>query len=256
MKSRLKKYFESLYYYYSYTGYRVFVIVILSILVGILDGFGLAMFLPLLKMVNNAENLNPDNLGPLKILVELFFDLDIPLNLLMILILMLIVFFLKGVAQYYAGIYKVYVLQDFIKKLRLQSISNLNNLSYRFFVSSDIGRIQNTLTGEVDRIAVSFTNYFRAIQYAVMVIVFMVFAFTLNAQFALLVSIGGGLTNFLYKRLYRSTKGASIKLTGENNLFQGLIIQNVANFKYLKATGSIKDYEKKLKDSVLKIQSS
>ncbi|WP_298247478.1 ABC transporter ATP-binding protein [uncultured Christiangramia sp.] len=256
IKTFLKKNFESLAYYYSYSGYRIVVIVAFSIFVGLLDGFGLAMFLPLLQMISDSNAVEPDSLGRLSFLLEFLNGIGLSLNLVTILGFMIILFFLKGLMQYANGVYRMVTLQKFIKQVRFQNIKGLNNLAYKYFVTSDVGRIQNTLTGEVDRVAVSFANYFYAIQFGVMVIVYMGFAFTMDPQFAILVTVGGVLTNFLYKNLYKKTKGASIKLTGENNIFQSLVIQNVNNFKYLKATGSLRKYEQKLKESVLRIEKS
>src|SRR5690606_1769144 len=48
----------------------------------------------------------------------------------------------------------------------------------------------------------------------------------------------------------------SRKLTGHSNIFQSLIIQNVSNFKYLKATGSLNKYNNKLASSVMEIEDS
>ncbi len=256
IKNLLKKYFESLAYYYSYLGYRIVIIVGFSIFVGILDGFGLAMFLPLLQMVNDPGAVDTDSLGGLSFLLEFLDNLGLSLNLATVLGFMIILFFLKGLMQYGNGVYRMLTLQKFIKKIRFQNIKGMNNLAYKYFVSADVGRIQNTLTGEVDRVAVSFANYFYAIQFGVMVVVYMAFAFRMDPQFAVMVSIGGILTNFLYKNLYKKTKGASRELTGENNIFQSLIIQNVGNYKYLKATGSLYKYGQKLKESVLKIEKS
>jgi subfamily B ATP-binding cassette protein MsbA len=227
-----------------------------SLLIGILDGFGLTMFLPLLQMVSDPGGVESDSMGKLGFLIDFFTDAGIPLTLMPILFLMLFFFFLKGIVNYVAGIYYVNVRESFIENLRLRNIRGLNNVSYKYFVTSDAGRIQNTLTGEVDRVAASYHNYFHAIQDGVLVAVYMGFAFTMDAQFALLVTVGGILTNFLYKKLYRNTKGFSRRLTSENNLFQSLIIQNVSNYKYLKATGSLKSYSTKLEESVGKIRGS
>lgn len=256
MKKIIKKYFESLAYFYSHLRYRVFVVLGLSILVGVLDGFGLTMFLPLLQMVSDESSVNPENLGKLSFLIKGIESLGIKINLLAVLLIMAMFFFLKGIVQYATGVYKVNVQQRFISRLRLKNIEKLNNLSYKYFVSSDIGRIQNTLTGEVDRVARAYKNYFTSYQHIVMVIVYMTFAFFIDAQFAVLVSIGGVLTNFLFKGLYKKTKGSSKSLTSESHNFQSLVIQNVSNFKYLKATGSIKKYAAKLNSSVRGIESS
>lgn len=253
-KKIINKYFESFAYFYSYLGYRIFILVGLSIIIGVLDGFGLSMFLPLLQMINDTNSADSESLGKLQFLVEFLKDSGIGLSLMSVLLFMMIFFILKGVMVYVAGIYNINVREWFIKGLRLRNIKYLKNITYKYFVGSDIGRIQNTLTGEVDRVAGSYFNYFKAMEAGVLVIVYMGFAFTMDAQFAILVSIGGGLTNFLYKGLYTKTKGASVSLTGENNVFQSLIIQNVANYKYLKATGTLGKYGEKLKKSVLKIR--
>ena len=228
----------------------------LSIFIGLLDGFGLTMFLPLLQMISDPSAVDPEGMGDLRFLVDFLGQVGIPLTLMSILALMLIFFFGKGLMQYASGIYNVNVREWFIKNLRIYNIKGLNNLRYKYFIMSDVGRIQNTLTGEVDRVAAAFFNYFKAFEYGILVTVYMGFAFTMNTRFALLVTVGGILTNFLYTKLYQNTKGISRTLTGENNVFQSLIIQNVGNYKYLKATGSLNKYGTKLEESVSKIQNS
>ncbi len=255
-KKLIKKYFESFAYFYSFLRYRIFVLIAFSIFIGILDGFGLTMFLPLLQMVSESSSVDPEALGNLRFLVDFLNNVGIPLNLMAILSIMLLFFLGKGIMQYLSGIYNVNIREWFIKQLRIQNIKGLNNLAYKYFVMSDVGRIQNTLTGEVDRVAASYFNYFKAFEYGILVFVYMGFAYTIDSKFAILVTIGGVLTNFLYKKLYKNTKGVSRVLTGENNIFQSLIIQNVANYKYLKATGSLNKYGEKLEDSAVKIQKS
>ncbi len=256
IKKIIKKYSESFAYFYSYLKYRIFVVVLLTIMVGILDGFGLTMFLPLLHMVSGTSEMDPESLGKLSFLIEFIENSGLPFSIVTVLAFMAIFFILKGVFQYLTAAYRIKVRERFIENLRMQNIRGLNRLAYKYFVMSDVGRIQNTLTGEVDRVAQSFLNYFTSLQYGIMVAVYMGFAFSIDAKFAILVTIGGVLTNFLFKKLYKHTRGASRKLTGENNIFQGLIIQNVGNYKYLKATGTLSKYGEKLERSVLKIKQS
>ena len=142
LKKIIKKYFAGLSYFYSFLGYRIFVIVFLSVIVGLLDGLGLTMFLPLLQLVSESSTVDPDSLGKLRFLVDFFEMVNIPLNLISIFCLMLILFFGKGLMLYVSGIYKVNVQQWFIKKLRVSLVKGLNRLSYKFFVNADFGRIQ------------------------------------------------------------------------------------------------------------------
>lgn len=256
IKNLIKKNFESFAYFYSYLRYRIFILVVLSIFIGVLDGFGLMMFLPLLQMVDDSSTVDSDSLGNMRFLVDFLETSGISLTLFSVLGTMAFFFFAKGLVQYLAGVYRVNIQEWFIRNLRVKNIFGLNRIAYKYFVVSDVGRIQNTLTGEIDRVSAAYFNYTKAFESFVLVAVYMGFAFYGDAQFALLVSIGGILTNYLYKNLYKETKGHSRKLTQENNAFQSLVIQNVGNYKYLKATGSLGKYGRKLKEAVLQIRDS
>ena len=110
VKKLLKKYFESLAFFYSYLRYRIIIVVGFSLLIGILDGFGLTMFLPLLQMVDDTSSgVDPESLGNLKFLVEIIESIGIQLSLITVLLFMTFFFFAKGLIQYISGIYKVNV---------------------------------------------------------------------------------------------------------------------------------------------------
>lgn len=251
LKKFIRKYFQSFAYFYQRLRYRLFIRMGLSISVGVLDGFGLAMFLPLLQMAGDSTPADSANgLGKLKFLVEGMNNLGFELNLPNILFIMTLFFILKGAAQYGSSIYEVSLKQFFIKTIRIKLSHALSNMSYKAFVLSDAGRIQNTMSGEVGKISQAYQSYFGAFQQIVMVIVYMLFAFFVDAKFALLICVGGGLTNLIYKRIYTATKASSQKLTKGSNAYQGLILQFVNNFKYLKATGYIKNYNNKLINSI------
>ena len=130
----------------------------------------------------------------------------------------------------------------------------LKGLSYSHFLRSDAGRIQNTLTAEIDRIQQAFNSYFQAFEQLILVLVYVLFAFYIDKNFAVLVTLGGGATNFLYQIVYKRTKGASVRLTNKSNSFQGGVGQMILNFKYLRATGTFGYYGDRLIEVVHKIE--
>lgn len=226
----------------------------LSILVGLLDGFGLAMFLPLLEMVSGDQEVSGEQMGNLSFLIDGLQKIGLSLNLTVVLCVMLSFFTLKGIAKYFEEYKNVIYRQLFIRNLREKNITALANYDYYEFVNSDVGRIQNTMSGEVNKVATAFNQYMKVIQHSVLLIVYTVLAFLANPQFAILVTAGGLLTNFLFNKLYTITKRISRELTKSNHGFQGLIIQQVAQFKYLKVSGSIRDYASKLVGKVYEIE--
>jgi subfamily B ATP-binding cassette protein MsbA len=225
----------------------------LNISVGLLDGFGLVMFLPLLQMVDGNKTANADDLGNLSFLIEGISGLGFEINLKTVLIFMLFFFILKGGARFLESYYRTVVQNYFVRSLRIKSIYFLRDFSFKNFVNSDSGRIQNTLSGEVGRVAGASNAYFMTLQSAIMVLVYSVLAFMANPQFAFMVFIGGVLSNFIFNTINKKTITASRKITREGHDFQGLLIQKVSFFKYLKATGLIDQYSEKLRDIIISI---
>jgi len=257
LKKFVKKYFSSFAFFYSYLRNKVFIAFGLSLLVSVLDGLGLSMFFPLLQVVG-GENINVDSsqMGKLGFLIDWIEDIGIGLNITSVLMVMIFFFVLKGIVYYLNSIYRVIITQSFIKKIRLDLLKNLNQMSFKKFILSDAGRIQNTMSGEVGRISGAFSSYFQTIQNSIMLTVYIAFAFVLDPKFALLVSFGGLMTHFLYHIIYKYTVEASKKFTEYGNTFQGQIIQHVGHFKYLKATGRVHQYGDRMEKTINDIEVS
>ena len=257
VKSFLKKYFETLAYFYQYLGWRLPVTILLSISVGLLDGFGLAMFIPLLKQVTGDSGASSgDELGGLQFIIDSIEGIGIPMNLTNVLMIIIVFFSLKGIAQFVKLYFGVLIRLHFIRKLRFSNINFFQSYRYKQFVQSDAGRIQNTLTGEVARVSQANAAYFKTIHSWIMMMVYVALAFVTNWQFAILVGIGGYVSNLLYKLIYKRTKSESLNISRGGHEYQRLLIQMVAFFKYMKATGFLRKYGKKLKKSVLYIEES
>lgn len=254
VKSLIKKYFSSFAYFYRHLRYRLFIVVGLSILIGILDGFGLTMFLPLLQMADGGSVATGEGLGDLGFIVEGINALGVELNIKVALLILFLFFSLKGVVVYFSSVFKVIISRYFISKLRIALTDLFTRYSFKIFVTSDVGRIQNSLTGEIGRVTNAYQHYSECIQQSVMILVYTIFVFMVDWRFALLVCIGGGITNLLYGSIYKKTKQLSAELTKNNSGYQGLIIQYIANFKYLKATGFLKQYATKLKNKIREIE--
>lgn len=220
-----------------------------------MDGFGLALFIPVFQLA--ADGISPESreaLGNLDFLLEWIEMLGFGLNLNVILVVMVVIFILKSLLKFYDGMFKTRLQMEFVKKLRYEMVDGLGGITYRSFVNLDAGKIQNTLSGEVFKVTYSFLTYFGTIQYVVLLLVYIVLAMMSNFQFALLVSVGGMLSNFIFKAIFKFTEKASVGVTAFNHEFQSYLIQAVHNFKYLKATDYFSKYKVKLKGIIDSIE--
>jgi ABC-type multidrug transport system fused ATPase/permease subunit len=256
LKRFVSKYLNNLAFFYKQLRYRIFIMIFLGIVVGVMDGFGLAMFMPLLEMVNSSKQADGSSLGNLKFLIDGMKSIGLSLTLTSVLFVMVFFFLFKGILKYVATIYNATLRKFIIEKLRNQLLSSFNQIKFKYFVTSDIGRIQNTMSVEIERASAAFYNYSATMQESIMVLVYVGFAFYVDIRFALLVSLGGGLSNFLYKSIYKKTKGASKNFSKDSHLYQGQIIQYVSNFKYLKATALLEMYANRLRINIDDIEQS
>jgi len=257
LKTLTLKYLPSLAFFYRYLRYRLALLLVVSILVGLLDGLGLAMFLPLLKFVaDSGTQTTNESMGNLAFLLDGIRALGLQLTLTVVLLTMLVFFTLKGIAKWLESYLNVIYQQYFIRKVRVENIDALTHYSYQAFVTADAGAIQNTLSTEVERVVQAYRSYSQMLQQGIMILTYAGLAFLANPEFALLVLVGGVLSNFLFSILYKKTKQLSQLYVKSSHRFQGLLIQKVAFFKYLKATGRIQAYAQNLKEMVYGIEDS
>lgn len=249
------KYFN---FFFKYLRYNIFFLLGLSILVGLMDGFGLTLFIPLIQ-VASSNDLDYDsaaaNLGDFGFLIRAIEPFQIPLSLTLILGFLVILFMLKGLFKYFEMVFRVFLQIKFTRKLRFDLVDGLEGISYEAFLNLNGGRIQNTMSGEVNKVLMAFGFYFNTIQAVVFLLVYIALAFFSNFQFALMVSIGGYLTSFLFKVLYKKTRKASVEITEISHGFQSLLIQSIHFFKYLKATSYFYDFKSQLKDKIYQTES-
>lgn len=242
-------------FYYSIIGNKFLINLFLSVSISFLDGLGLAMFIPLLQAVGDDGVVSDSsNTGNISFFTDIIHQIGLDVTITTILILLVTLFTLKGVMKFVQMNYQVNMRHLFIKKVRFTLVDALKDLSYRGFLKLDAGKIQNTLTTEVQRLFQSMNFYFTAAQSLVMLMTYVVLAFFSNYQFAFLVAVGAGLSNFVYKQIYVSTKKASLQLSKEGHDFNGFLIQSIHYFKYLKSTNYFSAFSRKLKDVIVKTE--
>lgn len=256
MKKTIQKYFKNLIWFYNYMGFKIFIAFFLSTLVGFLDGFGVTMFLPLLNVMTGDGQASFDDMGNLSFISQFIETSGLEVSLILILQLMILFFVLKALTKYSNDILKVILQQKLILSVRVDLLNLINNLNYKFFAKSNIGRIQNTMTGELTRIQTAYDYYFQILEQSVLVIVYMAFAYYVDFKFALLITIGGAIANLFYKAIHKLSEGLSLKFSADNNTYEGQVIEHITNFKYLRATGSADNFANRLIDTIKKIETS
>lgn len=251
IKSLLAKQFSTLYYFYTILKSKLLIVFFLSIFGGILDSLGLAMFLPLLQLADGGSN---TDLGNLNFIIEFLNVIGIELTIFKALVILVLIFLLKGIIIYFSDIYKLVTQQILTKQARMNIINELPYYPYNEYVKTDLGQFQNIFIGEMNRLLNTYINYVAMIQGGILIIIYMIFSFVVDWKFALLVVIGGIFSNLIFIKINKLTKQRSVNISNVNNKFAGTLLQYITYFKYLKATGKILFYRNKVEDSINEIQ--
>lgn len=242
-------------FFYDSMGNKLLLNIFLSIILGLFDGVGIAMFIPLLQFVaGDKKSIVNEDLGGLNFILEFLQSANIPLNLISILIFMILVFFIKGFLNYIISLEQVDLRQNYMVSLRLKQIRLLKNISYKGFIKIDSGIIQNTLTAEVGKNLNAMIQFLNTSKAMVLLVTYIFLAFLANWQFAFLLILGVLLTNFVFSRFNNIVKKTSIWISKRGNLFSGYIIQAAHSFKYLKSTAYFNPFSDRIKNLIKEIE--
>ncbi|MEO6327579.1 MAG: ABC transporter ATP-binding protein [Ginsengibacter sp.] len=240
-------------FYYRVVGRKLLLSIFLSISVSFLDGVGLSMFMPLLQAVSGGDS-SKQSMGHLHYITDIIKKMGFSLTLGTVLGVLIIVFFMKGLAKFLELNYQAKVIQFFMKRVRHQLVSSLQKISYKAFIDLDAGKIQNTFIAEVQRMSMAARFYLTYTQALFMLVTYVSLALLANYQFAILVAVSAGLTNLLYTRIYKIVKKASLEISKKGHAFNSYMIQAIHYFKYLKSTNYLGKYSRKLGDVIDKTE--
>lgn len=236
-------------YFKNLLGYHIYIFLILNLLIGLLDGIGLTMFIPLLSIATNSETSN-ESLGQLQIIIDFFKYIGIEINITNMLLLMVGMFVFKGITNYLKSLYMTKLNLVIARKIRFNLIDYLSQLSYEGFTKMSIGRIQNHIIGESGKLLGAMNSFLNLVQITIMLLIYVGLAAVSNWQFAIIVGLGGLLLDFVYKYFNRTIQDISRKQVNLGNDFNEILIQSIHNFKYLKATNYFKSYDNRLRDNM------
>lgn len=236
--------------YYRIVGNKLLFAVFLSVMVGVLDGLGLAMLMPLMQSVVVGQQNAKDSMGYLHYITDIITNVGFSLTLGPVLMTLAVLFLIKGVVKYSEINYHANVVQFFMKKVRHGLVDSLKNVSYKGFTQLEAGNIQNSFIAEVNKMSHAIRSYLAYCQSLFMLVTYVLFALLANYQFAILLAISAGLTNILYSRFYKLMKEASYEVSKKGNSFNSFMIQAVLYFKYLKSTNYLNIYTRKLSEVI------
>lgn len=225
------KYFRVL---YPYVGARFYLLMLLILLGGLLESFGLSMAIPILDVQQGNETQSDFTRH-----VSTFLDyLGLDPSLLPMICLLAATFTFKGLVVFSQQAYMERIINRLLKDAREDFSKLYAGLRYEAFSKFNVGFLNNLVNSEIDRFIGAVTVYVRVLVDLIFILVYLASVIYIEWKLALSVLAVSALAYGVLRKLHTVTRKLSIRISNSNADIQSMTIQGLQHFKYLKATNS------------------
>ncbi len=246
---------EIIYYfnvYKKYMGNRLYLVFILNLLAVVTESFGIALLLPLIKLVESDGNTEPESaVGEFISKLLEFFGIEGSLS--GILIFISAVFILKGIIKFVEGAYNSFLESELMREIKLLMFNAYENMDYKYYCKNNTGHFINMIAGQTSALVKSFASFKSFITTLITVCTYFAFSFLISWQFTTAAFIFGFIILLLFKGLNNYVRDLSRKSVIEHSYLNKFLVQTMQAYKYLSATAEIGPLKKAVMNSVNKL---
>ena len=207
----------------------------------VFEGFGMAMFLPLMEYIEKGKDVSVLTQGSnlWKRLVAVFDSLGLEVTLLSLIVSVLILMILRILFMYIRRLYSVWLSQDTLHHIRTKIFSTYFYSNYGFYNSVSTGHKINLINIEAPRTVGALTSLFEMVSNVLVISGFVVLllwvSVPMTAFAALFLAVAGVIVSYYI----RHTRKLSGFITASNEKLSFLLIERLTAFRLLKLTGAI-----------------
>ena len=198
---------------------RVGLYFFLSVTAAVFEGFGIAMFLPVLEFLEKGRDLAVLQASSRmwRVLAEAAGRLDVQVTLVSLLVALVAMMSVRIIATYVRTAYAAWLTQEVLHTTRMSLFLAHIRADYAFFDTLSTGHLVNLLTTETGRGGSYFNGWFNLLSSGTVILGYIGVLFSLSVPMTFmalgLLAVGGVLTSYF---AIRKTKVVS-RLTTESN---------------------------------------
>ena len=213
-----------------FIGGRVYLLLLFMFIAGTVEGFGVALFLPVMQ-----DGFGDDKLSlALKFLFNAF-NIEYSFTLMLVLIVIFCAVFRTAVLLLYAR-YFGRLSANLVIGLRRRVTNRIFGASYLYLLKKEIGYINNAIVREVACVVDAFVTFSNVLRFTLFGAIYVIMALLLNFKVAGCVLMFGIIITLFLKRLNALINQASVDLSASYGRFHSILIQALSKLKYLKST--------------------
>jgi len=217
--------------------WRVAFAITLMITVGLTEGIGLLLLLPLMQLV--GLDLGQGSAGRLtQFATSALSTLGISPTVVGVLAVYVVVTVSQALFARWQTVFNTRVVNDFVNGLRTKLYQDIANTSWSFFCRSRASDFTHVLTSEIDRISIATHFLLVLIADAALATVYIALALRLSPMMTLIVFASGGALIFLLSGRTEVARRKGEELSTATNELYAAAIEHLGGIKTVKAYGA------------------
>lgn len=217
-------------------GNRLYAVLLLALVAGLMEGLGISLLLPLLATLDLGLGAVGSVPEPLMWFVTI---LGISGSLAGILALVAIMFLLKAMTLFVARSYAGYLGAQLLKELKDKVFKACTRMSYAYYASRNTGHFVNVLNQQTGAFVGAFNSYVSFVIKTIQALAYVSFALMLAWQFGVMIIAIGAILLLFFSRLNVYVRTLSRKTSSELSQLHKLHVQALQAFKYLVSTNGM-----------------
>lgn len=231
---------------WSILGWRFPALLGLTLLATLVDGVGLALFIPLFQLVDGDSQAMES--GEAEFVTKAFQKAGLSFDLGVVIVLIVAVFVFKGFIKFCESAYSGRLQSLTAQRLRRRFVDAFSTVDYEYFTSQDTGSLSHISGGELLKAVGSIFQFIAAAAGLCTVVTYFGLASLVSFQFTFLTLILGVVPAGVMRALNRRSKDVATKIVTGTTAYQGFLTEIIQNAKYMLSTGTIDRAVTKLHD--------
>tara|TARA_Y100001958_G_C21238655_1_gene565744 strand:- start:1231 stop:3024 length:1794 start_codon:yes stop_codon:yes gene_type:complete len=234
--------------YEEFIGNKIYLILSLTIIAVILEGFGFTLLMPLIESlggeINDSSSIYLDLIDDYLLLLGPDYRDE------SLLLLMCVIFLLKGIFIFLAGSYKAFLMAEFVRSIKSSMFRGIVGMNYLYYTESTSGHFVNILNTQVNISIKAFGSFITMLTQLVMTVVYIIMALIVALKFGILILLIGSFLLLLFRSLNAYLNNLSNLIVKQQTIQSKLSIDFLQSLVYLKSTNQTKKISDKFNNSI------
>ncbi len=242
------RFVDHLCFFACFVGWRIALLVVFALGMGVAETVGLAMFMPLLELGMSGTP-GDDKISRLVAGAVQF--LGLPLAFAPMIALIVVIFAVKGLLVFGLRTATAAIQLDVQEGMRLHLVESAQKTSYRHWIGQKLGDVNNVLVREIDMSNKNLKACVTLIETGVLITIFVAAISWVNPLVGAICIAFAGLIFVIFRAVNLNSGTLSIAATEESGAIQRLALQILQNFKLLKSTGAFAPLRAHLEERIV-----